>query len=350
MSQDSAKLPPQAWRDLVARYQTPSIRRAVWQIVSTIVPLFTLLWLMHRSLAVGYWLVLLLAVPTAGLLLRTFIIMHDCGHGSFFRSRRWNDTVGFLTGLLTLTPYVQWRHDHAIHHATSGNLERRGFGDITTLTVEEYIGLSWWGRFRYRMYRNPLVMFGLGPIWFAIRNRWQTPGEFTQMKEIWNVHTTNVALAGLVGIGGLTVGIKPLVLIYVPVFLISGIVGIWLFYVQHQYDEAYWERPEKWDYTTAALAGSSYLKLPRVLQWLTGNIGLHHVHHLSPKIPNYFLQRCHDEIPVLQQAPVVTLWEGLLALRLKLWDEENRQLVSFRRLRERRAVAASTAPRPQPTA
>jgi len=291
--------------------------------------------------------VLLLAVPAAGLLLRTFIIMHDCGHGSFFRSRRWNDAVGFLTGLLTLTPYTQWRHDHAIHHATSGNLEKRGYGDITTLTVEEYVALSWWGRFRYRMYRNPLVMFGLGPIWFAIRNRWQTPGHFTQMREIWNVHATNLAIAGLVGIGGMTVGLKPLVLVYVPVFLLSGVAGIWLFYVQHQYDEAYWERPGNWDYTTAALAGSSYLKLPRVLQWLTGNIGLHHVHHLSPKIPNYFLQRCHDEIPVLQQAPVVTLWDGLRALRLKLWDEEARQLVSFRRLRERRATARiSAAPPP----
>ena len=266
---------------------------------TTILPLIGTLVLMYLSLRVSYWLVLALAVPAAGFTIRTFIIMHDCGHGSFFRSRRANDIVGFITGALTLTPYAQWRREHAIHHATSGNLEGRGVGDIATLTVREYLALSRWGRFKYRLYRHPAVMFGLGPVWLAIRQRIAALSPDTSIRERLSVHGTNLALIGLCITLSLLIGFKAVLLVHLPVIMLSGAAGIWLFYVQHQFEESYWTEPQGWDYAEAAIRGSSYLKLPRVLQWFTGNIGLHHVHHLSPRIPNYALQRCHDENPGL---------------------------------------------------
>ena len=333
------------WRDIVARYQAPDPRKSVMQIFTTLVPLGGALFLMHRSLALSYWLTLALSVPTAGLLVRTFIIMHDCGHGSFFRSRRANDLVGFIAGVLTLTPYLQWRRDHAIHHATSGNLENRGHGDITTLTVREYLQASRWKRLRYRIYRNPLVMFGLGPLYlmFMQRVRWENSSE--AKRERFSVWATNLALAALVTGCSFLIGIKALLLIYVPAFMFSGAAGIWLFYVQHQFDDTYWEGRESWDYADAAMRGSSYFKLPRVLQWFTGSIGLHHVHHLNPGIPNYLLQRCHDENPVFHGVTVLTLWQSLKTLRLKLWDEHSRRMVGYRHLKQARQRArASNTP------
>ncbi len=304
---------------------------------TTLIPLALNLYLMYLSLPVSYWLTLALSVPAAGLLVRTFIIMHDCGHGSFFPSRMANDIVGFFTGVLVLTPYKQWRRDHAIHHATSGDLEHRGHGDVTTLTVNEYLALSRWERFRYRVYRNPIVLFGIGPIVLAVKQRLPTPGETTGRKEKWSVWLTNLAIVVLVVLFSLLIGFWSVVMIYAPVFMISGAIGIWLFYVQHQFEDTYWDRRPEWEYPVAALHGSSYFKLPAVLQWFTGNIGLHHVHHLSPLIPNYKLQDCHEENPVFQQVTTLTLWASLKTLSLKLWDEEKRKLIGWRDLKTRQS-------------
>jgi acyl-lipid omega-6 desaturase (Delta-12 desaturase) len=344
MADPAAVTPRNTWRDIVARYQTPSVRRAVWQLVSTLVPLAGALALMYWSLGVSYWLTLLFALPAAGLTIRTFIIMHDCGHGSFLPSRTWNDIVGWVTGVLTATPYAHWRREHAIHHATSGHLEQRGTGDITTLTVKEYLSSGRLQRAWYRIYRNPLILLGIGPAFLFVKHRWPTRG-LAGRKEIINVHATNAILAGLMVTLGLLVGFRALLLIWLPVFLLSGAAGVWLFYVQHQFEDAYWRAGSDWDYATAAVAGSSYFRLPRVLQWFTGNIGFHHVHHLSPRIPNYQLERCHRENPTFQQVTTLTLRESVRTLGLKLWDEESGRMVGFghvrRLLRERRAHRAA---------
>jgi omega-6 fatty acid desaturase (delta-12 desaturase) len=324
------------WREIVSRYQTPSVRRAVWQLSSTLLPLVANFVVMYWSLSVGYWLTLLLALPAAGLTMRTFIFMHDCGHGSFLPSRTWNDVVGWVTGILTATPYAHWRREHAIHHATSGHLEQRGTGDITTLTVREYLSLSWLRRVKYRLYRNPLVLLGLGPTFLFVKHRWHTPG-MAGRREIWNVHLTNLALAGLFTGLSLLVGFREVLLVWVPVALISGTIGVLLFYVQHQFEDAYWRDSTGWDYATAAVTGSSYFRLPRVLQWFSGNIGFHHVHHLSPKIPNYLLERCHRENPTFQKVTTLTLRESIRTLGLKLWDEETGRMVGFRHLRRIRS-------------
>ena len=323
------------WRDIVARYQTPSIKRAVWQLVSTLVPLIGAVILMYWSLSVSYWLTLAIAVPAAGLVIRTFIIMHDCGHGSFLPSRTWNDVVGWVTGILTTTPYSHWRREHAIHHATSGHLEQRGTGDITTLTVKEYLSAGWLRRTWYRIYRNPLTLLGFGPIFLFIKHRWPTKG-IAGKKEELNVHLTNLALAASVTLVSLLIGFKAFILIWLPVFLISGTAGVWLFYVQHQFEDAYWRDGKEWDYATAAVAGSSYFALPKVLQWFTGNIGFHHVHHLSPRIPNYQLERCHRENPTFQNVVTLTLRESVRTLGLRLWDEDSGRMVGFGHLRRLR--------------
>ena len=323
------------WRDVVARYQTPSVKRAVWQLVSTLVPLVAAVVLMYWSLSVSYLLTLALALPTAGLAIRTFIIMHDCGHGSFLPSRTWNDIVGWVTGILTATPYSHWRREHAIHHATSGHLEQRGTGDITTLTVREYLSRKWLLRAKYRLYRNPLILLGFGPTFLLLKHRWPTRG-MAGKREIINVHGTNLALAGLLTTLSLLVGFREVMLIWLPVVLISGTIGVWLFYVQHQFEDAYWRGGPEWDYATAAVYGSSYFRLPKVLQWFTGNIGFHHVHHLSPRIPNYELERCHRENPGFQKVTTLTIWQSIRTLGLKLWDEDSGKMVGFRHLRRLR--------------
>ncbi|NOT10072.1 MAG: fatty acid desaturase [Gemmatimonadales bacterium] len=333
-----------AWREIVARYQTPSVKRAVWQLISTLVPLSVGMVLMYWSLSVSYWLTLAIAVPTAGLWIRTFIIMHDCGHGSFLPSRTWNDIVGWVTGILTATPYSHWRREHAIHHATSGHLDQRGTGDITTLTVKEYLALGWIQKVWYRIYRNPIILLVFGPSFLFVKHRWPTRG-IAGRKEAWNVHMTNLALAGMVTLASLLIGFKEFMLIWLPVFLLSGSAGVWLFYVQHQFEDAYWRGAPEWDYATAAVTGSSYFRLPKVLQWFTGNIGFHHVHHLSPKIPNYRLERCHRENPTFQKVTTLTMRESVRTMALRLWDEESGRMVGFghlRRLaRERRARQAA---------
>lgn len=323
---------PLSWQEIVAKYQNPDLRRSIWQIVNSFAPFLILWYLMYRSLAYSYWLTLALALPTAGLLMRIFIILHDCGHGSFFKSNRANEILGTVCGVLTLTPYLQWRHEHAIHHASSGDLDRRGTGDVLTLTVKEYLALPWWGRLGYRLYRHPFVMFGLGPIYvFMIRHRF--PSSVSGRRERFNLHVINLALLALVLVTGWAIGFKAVLWVHLPVFLLSATVGIWMFYVQHQFEDTYWEQHPQWEYTLAALRGSSYYRLPRILQWFTGNIGLHHIHHLSPRIPNYNLQKCLDENPLFQHVTIVTFWESLKAVSFKLWDENQQRLVGFRHLK-----------------
>jgi omega-6 fatty acid desaturase (delta-12 desaturase) len=288
---------------------------------------------MFRSLEISYWLTLGLAVFAAGFLLRIFIIFHDCGHGAFFKSEKANEIVGRITGILTLAPYHQWRHDHAIHHATSGDLDRRGVGDIWTLTIDEYVNASSFEKISYRLYRSPIVMFGFGGLYlFLIRNRF--PRKNATKAERRSVLWTNLSLA-VVYIGlSLLIGVWNVLLIQIPIMMFSAAAGVWLFYIQHQFEGVYWEHHEEWDYFEAAMQGSSFYKLPRVLQWFSGNIGFHHVHHFSPRIPNYFLERCHkDSMAVLAIKPV-TLWSSFKALRFRLWDEKNHNLVSFRILKK----------------
>ena len=332
MAESSANV---KWREIVARYQTPGVKPAVWQLVSTLIPLTASFVLMYWSLSVSYWLTLLLAVPAAGLTIRTFIIMHDCGHGSFLPSKTWNNIIGWITGILTTTPYAHWRREHAIHHATSGHLEQRGTGDISTMTVREYLSASPLRKFWYRIYRNPVILLGFGPAFLFIKHRWPTRG-IAGRKEVWNVHLTNLALAALITALSLLIGFREFMLIWLPIFLLSGSAGVWLFYVQHQFEDAYWRGGEDWDYATAAVHGSSYFRLPKVLQWFTGNIGFHHVHHLSPKIPNYRLEKCHRENPTFQKVVTLTLRESIRTLGLRLWDEESGRMVTFGHLRRLR--------------
>jgi omega-6 fatty acid desaturase (delta-12 desaturase) len=334
-------LPPNAgcetvpinWRAVVARYQKADTRRALTQMATTLLPLVGTMYLMYLSLAWSYWITLALSVPTAGFLVRTFIIMHDCGHGSFLPSQRYNNLVGYITGVLTFTPYSEWRHEHAIHHATAGDLDRRGHGDIETLTVDEYLALGTWGKIKYRLYRNPLVLLGMGPLYMMFVQR--VPGRYRSSgkPKTASVWTTNLSIAAVVTVLVLVIGIQSVLWVYLPAAYISASAGVYLFFVQHQYDQAYWERHAKWDYATAAVEGSSYFKLPKVLQWFTGNIGLHHVHHLAPRVPNYNLQRAHDEHPLFRTAPVITMAQSIKCLRLALWDEQQKRLVPFSALR-----------------
>ena len=323
------------WAKIIARYQGPDGRRAVVQLLNTLVPLAGVMYLMYLSLALPYWTTLLLALPAGGLLVRTFIIMHDCAHGSFFRSRRANTIVGWITGVLTVTPFEQWRHGHALHHASSGDLARRGNGDVDTLTVREYASRSRWGRLKYRIVRNPFILFGVGPLHFMITNRIPPKGSFLRGKEARAVWSTNLALACLLTAVTLLVGWRVIVLAYLPAMYIAAAAGIWLFYVQHQFEGTYWKDHESWDYATAAIRGSSYFRLPKVLDWFTGSIGFHHVHHLGPRIPNYRLEQAHIDNPMFHDVTTVTLASSVRTLRLALWDEEREELVSFSEAKRR---------------
>ncbi len=323
------------WRKVVARYQGSHVGRSLFQLVTTLGLLVVTLVAMHRMLHVAPLVTIALILPAAGFIIRTFIIMHDCSHGSFLPWPKVNDTVGFITGVLTLTPYAQWRREHALHHASSGDLDRRGNGDVTTITVREYLALNRWGRFRYRLFRNPAVLLGLGPLHMMVLQRFRSRGIATGTKQLWNVWMTNVAIGGLIATLILAAGAQSLLVIYLPAYYLATMAGVWLFYVQHQFEDAYWESHENWDYATAAVQGSSYLRLPRVLQWFTGSIGLHHVHHLGPRIPNYMLQRAHDENPIFHEAPVMTIRKGVRALGLTLYDEQQRHMIRFKDLRRK---------------
>lgn len=323
---------PAVWKEIVREFQQPSLPRAVWQIVNTIGPVIGLWWLMHWSLTVSWWLTIGLAILTSGFIVRTFIIFHDCTHGSFFKSQRANDILGFITGMITFTPYFHWRWEHSVHHATSGHLDKRGMGDIWTMTVQEYLESSRWKRFAYRLSRNPFVLFGLAPVTlFLVLQRF--PKKDASRRECFSVYWMNAAIAAMAIGLSLWFGVVPYILIQLTMLLVSGGAGVWMFYVQHQFEDVYWERAENWDYTAAALQGSSFYKLPRVLQWFTGNIGFHHIHHLSPRIPNYNLERCHKAHELFQQVKPITFLPSLKTMTYRLWDEKRKKLIGYRELR-----------------
>ena len=320
---------------MVAKYQKSEVWPGVWQLVNTLVPYAALWCLMYLSLQVSVWLALPLAVLAAGFLVRVFIIFHDCGHGSFLPSRKANDIVGFITGVLAFTPYHHWRWEHSLHHATSGDLDRRGVGDVWTMTVQEYLAASRGKRFAYRLARNPVVLFGLGPLFlFLIMQRF--PAAKAARRERHSVAWTNLAIVVVAAGMSWIFGLKAYLLLQALVMMVAGAAGLWLFYVQHQFEGVYWERSADWDYATAALKGSSFYKLPMVLQWFSGNIGFHHIHHLSPRIPNYHLEKCHRAEPLFQTVKPVTFFASLKSLTFRLWDEQRQRLVGYRVLRAMR--------------
>jgi omega-6 fatty acid desaturase (delta-12 desaturase) len=333
------------WREALAPYARPHSRRAVIDIATSLVPYVALSVAMYLLLDLSYLLVLALAIPAAGFLVRTFIVFHDCAHGSFLPSKRANAWLGAGLGVLVFESFANWRHSHAVHHATAGDLDRRGVGDVHTLTVAEYRASTWRQRLGYRLFRNPLVMFGLGPIYGMVIHPRLVPRS-ARPRIRRSVIGTNLALAALVGTLCLLAGWREYLLVQGSIMLLAGAAGVWLFYVQHQFEDTYWQSADDWSYADAALRGSSYLKLPKVLQFFTGNIGLHHVHHLSTRIPNYNLQRAHDENPIFHGVPTLSLWDGLRAVRLKLWDEDSRRLLTFAEARR----ATPSPPESWPTA
>jgi omega-6 fatty acid desaturase (delta-12 desaturase) len=320
------------WREALAPYAQPSTGRSVLDLATSVVPYLVLSFAMYLALDISYLLVLAISVPAGGFLLRTYIVFHDCSHGAFLSSRRANVWLGTGLGLLLYSPFVRWRHDHAVHHATAGDLDRRGVGDVVTMTVTEYHAASRRRRLAYRLVRNPLVMFGLGPILAMVVGP-RIPARSARARMRRSVIGTDIALAILIGAMCWLVGWRNYLLVSGPPALLAGSAGIWLFYVQHQFEDVYWQRAEGWSYADAGLRGSSYLRLPKVLQFFTGNIGLHHLHHLNARIPNYNLQRAHDSNPAFNDVPTLSFWDGLRAVRLKLWDEDRHQLVTFAQAR-----------------
>ncbi len=321
-------LHPASWRELLAPYAEPHVGRGLLDLATSVVPYVVLTVAMYVLAPVSWLLVLALAIPAAGFLVRTFIVFHDCGHGSFFPNRRVNNWVGIACALLVYTPYHSWRHEHAVHHATAGDLDQRGMGDVDTLTVAEYKQLSWSGRLGYRLMRNPLVMLGIGPLWALLLEPRLIPS--WARKRFWaKILATDVALVAAIGLLCFFLGWQAVLLVQLPSAMIAGAVGIWLFYVQHQFEDVYWDRHDTWKHPDSALRGSSHLKLPKALQFFSGNIGLHHVHHMNPRIPNYNLQRAHDENPVFHNVPTLSLFDGIRSLRLKLYDEQLGRMVGF---------------------
>lgn len=317
----------------VAPFAKAERRKSIIQMVNTLVPLMIAWVAGFYLLQYSPWLTVACSVVAAGFVVRTFIIFHDCTHGSFFKSKKANDYVGFVTGVLTSFPYEKWKREHTIHHATSSNLDKRGIGDIDMLTVDEYMEKSKLGRFGYRLYRNPLVMFGLGPIYMVvILNRFNRSD--AKKKERVNTHLTTLAMVAVLGSLVLLTSWQAVLLVYGVTLFIAGALGIWLFYIQHTYEDSYFEYNEEWDYVKAAVEGSSYYKLPKLLQWITGNIGFHHVHHLSPRVPNYHLEAVHESVTPLQKATTITLTTSLESVRYKLYDPEQKKFVTFKEAEE----------------
>ena len=326
------------WNKLLAPYMKSSYGKALFQLTSTLA-LYALGWyLMYRSLEVSYWLTLLIAIPTTGFLVRLFIFQHDCGHGSFFPSRKANDMAGFFLGVLMLTPYKYWRRTHAIHHGGSGDLDRRSFGDIETLTVEEYLVLTPIRRLGYRVYRNLFVLLAIGPAFqFLLKHRFPYDMPKSWKREWTGVMWTNLAAFGLFLVGWLLIGIKSILLVQLPITLMAGAAGMWLFYIQHQFEDTYWERHENWSFHKAGIEGSSFYDLGALLHWFTGNIGYHHIHHLASRVPNYKLRKCYKELTELHKVTRLSIPGSFHCATLKLWDEELKQLVSFRHLKTAKA-------------
>jgi omega-6 fatty acid desaturase (delta-12 desaturase) len=330
--------PRRPWQKIVAQYTQSDLRQGLWQVANSFVP-FILTWVLaYFSLRVSYLLTLALAVVGAGFMMRIFIILHDCGHGSFFKSQRANNFLGAISGIFAFTPYFQWRHNHAIHHATAGDLDRRASWDVPlTYTVSEFLAAPKWKQIMYRLYRHPLILFGIAPsILFLVAQRIVT--NRVGKRERFSVIFTNVALLAVFMVLGYFLGFGAVVAVQLPIIIIGATIGVWLFYVQHQFEDTYWEHTEEWVYADAALQGSSYYKLPKLLQWFSGNIGLHHIHHLSSRIPNYALQRCHDENPEFQQVSTLTLFTSLKCVSLRLWDEQTQKLVGWDHLKALQAA------------
>jgi acyl-lipid omega-6 desaturase (Delta-12 desaturase) len=327
-SVESEPLRSSFWRERLAPYAEPRLARSILDVATSVVPYVALTALMYLLVDVSVLIVVALAVPAAGFLVRTFIVFHDCAHGSFSPSRTANKCVGVACALLVYTPFHSWRHEHAVHHATAGDLDYRGMGDVETLTVAEYRSLSWRRRLEYRLTRNPVLMLGIGPLWAMVLAPRLVP-RWARRRFARTIIATDIALVAAIGTLCVLFGWQTVLLVQAPAAMLAGAVGIWLFYVQHQFEGVYWQRHDSWSYAESALRGSSYLKLPKILQFFTGNIGLHHVHHLSARIPNYNLQRAHDENPVFHDVPTLSLWDGIRTLRLKLYDEQRGQLVGF---------------------
>ena len=332
------------WQKLVKKYQEPDIKISVWQIINSFGGLLITWALMYYTLDISYWLTLLLSFPAAGFVMRIFIIQHDCGHSSFFKSRKANNWVGSICGIATFTPYAAWRKSHAIHHKHHAELEERGIGDVWTMTVDEYMESSTIHKLAYRAFRNPLFLFGIAPVLnFVVLQRFPLGGE-----ERWNngekksVHGTNLALIIMFAALGYWLGFTEVLIIQLTILVWAASLGTWLFYVQHQFEHTYWEHTPEWNYTLAAMHGSSYYKLPRVLQWFTGNIGFHHIHHLSPRIPNYKLEACHKENELFQRVVQLTLWQSFRTMTLTLWDESKQRLITFREANQMRTLSTSS--------
>lgn len=326
-----------AWLKILSGYRQPHRGRSAFELAITVIPLVILWALSYAAVHYGFWWGLLLTIPAAGFLLRLFMIQHDCGHGAFFAHRHADDWTGRVLGVLTLTPYDYWRRAHATHHASAGNLDERGVGDITTLTVAEYRAMSRWGRLQYRLYRNPIVMFGIGPAWLFVFKHRLPFGMMQSGAQPWiSTMATNLGIAILVtGLIWLT-GLGTFLLVHMPIVVLASTAGVWLFYVQHQFEDTHWSQPPEWQFQQAALHGSSHYDLPRMLQWLSGNIGIHHVHHLSSRIPYYRLPEVLTDYPELQGIGRITIMESFRCVKLVLWDEQGQRLVSFR---EARALA-----------
>lgn len=316
----------------IAPYEKANVKVSVRQLLNTIPPFFLLWFLAYQSLQVSVLLAVVIAIVAAGFLVRVFIIFHDCTHNSFFSSRKANDRLGTILGIMTLFPYEKWKRDHNIHHATSGNLDKRGTGDIWIMTVNEYLQASFWQKLSYRLYRNPFVMFVLGPLYLLlVSNRKNHKG--AKRKERINTHVTTLAAVIIYALVIMLIGWQAFLIIQGTILFVAALLGIWLFYVQHQFEDAYFENKDEWDYVKAAIDGSSYYQLSKPLQWLTGNIGFHHVHHLSPRVPNYYLETVHETNPSLQQVTTITLRTSLKALRFRLYDENQKTFISFRELK-----------------
>ena len=336
MSDARAEAEERAWTTTLAGYREPSRIRSVFELAVTVVPFVTLWGLACAAAAYGHWWGLVLTVPAAGFLLRLFVIQHDCGHGAFFPTRQANDWVGRVLGAVTLTPYGYWRRTHAAHHATSGNLNQRGIGDVTTLTVAEYFALPWPRRLAYRLYRHPAFMFGVASTFLFVVQYRVPVGLMRAGRQPWvSTMGTNLAIALAAAVAISAVGLVPFLLVHVPITLMAAAMGVWLFFIQHQFEDTFWARPPEWRFQHAALHGSSHYDLPPVLRWLTGHIGVHHVHHLSSRVPFYRLPAVLRDHPELREVGRLTLRDSLRCVRLVLWDEDNRVLVSFRDIRWR---------------
>lgn len=327
------------WNKILEPYWGADTKSSILQICSSVIPYAVLWYATFRSLEMGYWLTLLLAIPTAGFLMRMFMIQHDCGHGSFFKSRKARDWVGRCIGVLLLTPYDYWKRTHAYHHAHSGDLNFRGFGDVDTFTVKEYMSWPWQKRLNYRLYRHPLVLFVIGPIYlFVFKHRFPADIPKNWTKAWHGVWWTNLAIVAGVVLMGQLIGYQRFFMVQVPITVIASSLGVWMFYVQHQFENTYWNWHQNWDYYDASLYGSSFLVLPRPLQWMTASIGVHHVHHMSARIPNYKLQKVHDENPEFHVVNKVHFSDTLKLINLALWDEDNRRLIRFKDLKKMKAA------------